>query len=573
MKTKRIMALTMALCMLLALIPMLALQVVFPVRARAVTVTNAAELKLAWENGAGAAITLGASIDFDGVATIAHTDNRIYTTSEKFNLTVSGTVNSNSPSYGIILLGGGNLTITGTVNSGFIGVEDGGNLLIDGGIVKIGWNTSIYVDGDVEIKGNSDVLVNGVEGDSINAGGNISISDSKVDAGSAWTGLSSGGSVTIFNSTVDILGCDSNGIFANGDVNILSGNVNISAEEYGIYAEGNITIENGTLKINTTVDDLSSEGLYAWKTITIKGGRVEVTSTGEFQIAGMGQSVHILGGSGFFKSENFDYAVIAEPANTLFVAPGVTVWKHGDTSTLADIDTGDYVRLPGESGPEEAMYFVAAGTENPLSAIEFAAFTVKVENGTLQGGKTTDYFKPGDLIHITAGDPPEGQQFKEWTFTTSPTATLAFLKGTTKDDHDVEFTMPFAFVTATATFEPIPAGNHLITVNHIGNGVANANVPSAPAGATVTLTATADAGNKFLRWQVVSGDISLSSTTERIVTFVMPDTPVVVVAVFNADIPATGLEQTTLFSIMLITLGLACISAAVLGVKKLKSRS
>jgi len=165
-------------------------------------------------------------------------------------------------------------------------------------------------------------------------------------------------------------------------------------------------------------------------------------------------------------------------------------------------------------------------------------YNVTVVNGTLDSGGISGSFAEGAMVHITANTPPSGEKFKEWQITPAVT----FIQGTSATTQDAEFTMPAQAVTATATFEPIPSGEHLITVTHTGNGVANANVQSATPGATITLTATPDSGNIFIRWEIISGGITLSSTTSATATFTMPDSEVTVNAVFL--IVFTVLEQT-----------------------------
>ena len=82
-----------------------------------------------------------------------------------------------------------------------------------------------------------------------------------------------------------------------------------------------------------------------------------------------------------------------------------------------------------------------------------------------------------------------------------------------------------------------------IIVNSINPefGIASSNVSSATQGATVTLSATANTGYRFVRWEVASGSISLSNVNSANATFTMPNTAVSVMAVFEA----TGSVVTT----------------------------
>ena len=67
-----------------------------------------------------------------------------------------------------------------------------------------------------------------------------------------------------------------------------------------------------------------------------------------------------------------------------------------------------------------------------------------------------------------------------------------------------------------------------ITVTNDGNGTAKANVSSAKAGDTVTLTATPNSGYTFKSWQVISGGVSVSGNK-----FTMPSKAVSIKAIFE----------------------------------------
>ena len=82
--------------------------------------------------------------------------------------------------------------------------------------------------------------------------------------------------------------------------------------------------------------------------------------------------------------------------------------------------------------------------------------------------------------------------------------------------------------TATLTVTAIPT--YSITMETDGNGTASASPASAPEGTTITLTATPNSGYHFDRWEVVSGNITITNNT-----FTMPAEPVTVKAVFDRD--------------------------------------
>ncbi|HCK86525.1 MAG TPA: hypothetical protein DHW68_05710, partial [Ruminococcaceae bacterium] len=68
---------------------------------------------------------------------------------------------------------------------------------------------------------------------------------------------------------------------------------------------------------------------------------------------------------------------------------------------------------------------------------------------------------------------------------------------------------------------------HAITVT-TENGTATASAETAVAGTEITLTAEANEGFRFLKWEVVEGQIEIADDK-----FVMPDTDVVINAVFE----------------------------------------
>ena len=150
---------------------------------------------------------------------------------------------------------------------------------------------------------------------------------------------------------------------------------------------------------------------------------------------------------------------------------------------------------------------------------------VIVTNGTGSGN-----YEVGETVTIVANTPPAGQQFKEWQI--SPVVT--FVGGNVNTSSAI-FIMPAQAVTVTAVYEIIPVDNYTITVNIEGNGIANANVQSAPSATLITLTAIPNSGNRFVMWEVVSGNITLSNSMASMTTFTMPSENVTVKAKFENE--------------------------------------
>lgn len=80
---------------------------------------------------------------------------------------------------------------------------------------------------------------------------------------------------------------------------------------------------------------------------------------------------------------------------------------------------------------------------------------------------------------------------------------------------------------------------YTIAVTNDGNGTAEADVTTAEAGTTVTLTATANSGYAFDKWTVESGGIIFTDATANPATFTMPAGNVSVKAEFVALPPET----------------------------------
>ena len=148
-------------------------------------------------------------------------------------------------------------------------------------------------------------------------------------------------------------------------------------------------------------------------------------------------------------------------------------------------------------------------------------------NGTVLAPDVPLAIEAGESVRIIA-TPSSGFRFVRWVVVSGgvfiPSATLV----------DRTFTMPDNDVELRAEFELIPP-SYSITVSRsgTGNGTATASPTTAMAGTRVDILATANATSTFARWEVVSGNITIASPTNRSTNFIMPSTPVTVRAVFN----------------------------------------
>jgi len=398
----------------------------------------------------------------------------------------------------------------------------------------------------------------------------LTITGSAISITGAYDGIyhwCKSGSVTITNSTVKIIDAENNGIELNtdgdGDITINGSNtvVDITAGEYGILTlrdSDKIIINGGTINSSGGVEGITSAH------IEISGSSTKVTATGKSATEGIGISawgeacLEIHGGSVIAIG---GYRAIYLHGNDpeKITPPAAYWWRHG---TAYDTPSGPFAAFP------TTPYVWASTQKNVEITTVNPNFTVTVVDGTLQGGGTTGSFSAGQTVHIMANAPKDGEHFVKWTIVPNVT-----LKVGTLTNPDIEFIMPAANVTATAVFEADAPGEHSITVTHTGNGVANPSENSAVAGVVITIIATPDAGNRFVRWEVVSGGVTLSSTTATTATFTMPDTPVVINAVFavadtTGKSPKTGENN----SIPLLPIAFMLCVAGIIGMECYRKR-
>ena len=102
------------------------------------------------------------------------------------------------------------------------------------------------------------------------------------------------------------------------------------------------------------------------------------------------------------------------------------------------------------------------------------------------------------------------------------------LKMTPKETANANNDMLVSFIVIVKDGEIVEPQTYPVTVNVQGQGTASANVVNALPGETVTLTAQAETGWHFVRWE--SQEVTVENNT-----FTMPDKAVTVTAVFEQD--------------------------------------
>jgi len=164
----------------------------------------------------------------------------------------------------------------------------------------------------------------------------------------------------------------------------------------------------------------------------------------------------------------------------------------------------------------------------PAKAVEIAAnfelitYTVTISSTGIGKSGDGDY-TAGATVNISAGTPPDGQRFKNWTTNSGVTFANANNETTT-------FIMPAKAVEVVAQFEPIPV--YSVTVSSIGTGKSgNGNYA---AGATVNIFAgTPPANQRFKNWTTTNNGVTFANPNDSATTFSMPSSEVTVTAIFE----------------------------------------
>ena len=155
----------------------------------------------------------------------------------------------------------------------------------------------------------------------------------------------------------------------------------------------------------------------------------------------------------------------------------------------------------------------------PEHAVTVTATYEDIYPVTVNNGSGSGNYAEGASVTITANDPPEGQQFREWTGADGLTFTSGSATTAT-----ATFTMPANAVMVTATY----GGYHVYLFATEDDGAIVTGAGDYEEGAVVTLGAQPSEGHYFIRWDVNSGGVTITNGQ-----FTMPANDVIIIGRFG----------------------------------------
>lgn len=339
----------------------------------------------------------------------------------------------------------------------------------------------------------------------------------------------------------------------------------------GIVVQGNggkaeLTINNVDVTATNTSD--SAQGILLQSadsspaTLTVNGG--ELTASGQragikyvFGSSGTGGGtptvtvsnnaiVRANGGISDDSSTDIQIGADSSASSGGIVFDGKNGTVYGDVTLQEDLKIGEGESLTLDDGASlnagNHNVIVDGGTldesiANSLGdSVKYApTITTHPQNVEVKENETATF-----AVKVTGTEPLSYQwqqktSSSDWTDITDETNATYTIATTTMDMNGTQYRCvvknsinEVTSDAATLTVTAIPT--YSITMETDGNGTAFASPASAPEGTTITLTAVPNSGYHFDRWEVISGDITITNNT-----FTMPAGDVTVKAVFDRD--------------------------------------
>lgn len=467
------------------------------------------------------------------------------------------TVNNNAP--GTLYISGGTVRNTDT-NGSSNALYNNSTAVVSGGVITSDSSCAIWTMYKLTLKGDCQVSApngtavgsntNTKAGSEINIGGNASITGKTTGVeASAATGTGGKGTSTLTITGGSISG-NSYAVKTSADTEISGGTLSASGpsstNSFALECSGGATVNISGGELIANSEQYAAYGIYNKDAaVNFSGGNVTATTKSSYGAYGIynrattgSATTNLSGGSITVKRD--------------IGAPDAPTYGLHNNNATANI-TGGAISSEGTSNTSSAVYdmqstsgkgIFISGTPVLKSA---SPYTVRLEKRSTDSD-TLNYFgtsfftnakalvaiqgmqDDGDTYVIDSNNhtgaqahalPDTGYGSTRWTSDAARTHTLstanpAALSALTAGEN----TMVYLEVKPVFT----------VTVNSGANGTASANVGSAAAGDTVTLSATPNDGYRFKEWQVLSDGITVTDDQ-----FIMPPANVSVKAIFEPD--------------------------------------
>lgn len=420
---------------------------------------------------------------------------------------------------------------------------DGSTLTLNGAKIKGGTSSeSLYATVGIYAFSNSgDVSLNialkGVN-EIFESSDGIWVYSSSYNAGAVTLTIEGEGSLNASGSSSGILVQSNNGnatlTIQNAEVTATS-TVGVGVQvRSGAQKSASLTVDGGSLTA-TGMSEYGAGIRYTFGSSSFGSGKPSLTVSGN-------TIVRANGGIANNSSTSIQYGTGNEE-NGGIVFDGKNGTVYGDVTLQENITIGEGESLTIPEGASldtngNTITVESGGTltGEPSGEVVYApTITAHPADMTVTEGETATF-----IVNATGSDLSyQWQQStnngSKWTNITGETNTTYTIATTTMDMNDTQYRCvvenDIGKVTsdaATLTVTAIPT--YSITMETDGNGTAFASPASAPEGTTITLTAVPNSGYHFDRFEVVSGNITITNNT-----FTMPAEPVTVKAVFDRD--------------------------------------
>ncbi|HWQ79509.1 MAG TPA: S-layer homology domain-containing protein [Anaerovoracaceae bacterium] len=415
----------------------------------------------------------------------------------------------------------GDVTVSGDYSDAVYAYDENSAVTVTGGVSADGegshavnalYDGTVIITGDIAVSGDYSAAVYSVDG-SVTVTGDVSASGE----GCQSLYAEDDGEIN-FTGSVTTSGDSSYAAYANGGMVSVDGDITITGDEYaiGAYAgnNGEVTVEGNIAASGENVNGAEAEGYAeAGGTVTVDGS---ITASGVESYGAYAR------GEDAFIEVSEDITVTDEGFNAVFAGNNAFVTVGGNVASPASAVSAYDSATVIVQGNATSMNQYSAGAYAFGGIIEIHGNVISLGSSGY-GAVAVDYPFPDPTTGsaVTIDGTIIAEQYINFDDSTKTQADKTV--PTTKPGYN---TYTGGYSTVWVKMQP-----HAVTLQNDGNGTGSASPASAEQGQTITLSSTPNSGYRFKEWQAITpSGLSISENA-----FIMPDEPVTVKAVFEAD--------------------------------------